>query len=611
MIPRFTHFFLLCTVFFCLPFLAEGVEIQYEVAFKGTLERTLLTKLREVSELELLQDRPPATITALRRRTEADMENLIRLLHSQAYYNAHLSYHINEKVSPVLVTIDIDSGPAYPIAGFRIILEEETAAPTRMRDVTLPSSPPFDTIKRKHLGIKIGDAAQAKTIVNAQKQLLISLEKRNYPLATIKKRGVLIEQTEKAVYIILIIQTGPRVQFGKTTVEGLDKVAESFVRKKIAWDEGEWFLPRKIERTVESLEDSGLFSSANISYHADHEEGESPDITTVSMTISLIEGKHRSIGFGSSYTTQRGPGLSGEWENRNMKGRGEKLGGKAEFWNHTVKATVYYKRPDFIKRDQDFIWIAEYLREETKSYDEYSLSVSGIVDQRVSDELRISYGGTLQRLHSNSIDDNKNYTLVKVPFSLKWSTANNLLDPTKGRTLRVKAIPTAQLLGLNHYYLTTTCTGIIYHPLTDDRQVVLANKLSVGSIFGASRREIPAPERFYAGSENLLRGYSYLTVSPLNATGDPIGGRSFIVWSTEERIRVSEHNAFVMFYEVGGVFRENIPKMGINQLHQSVGVGWRYSTAIGPIRLDLAFPLDRRPELDNYYLVYFSIGQAF
>ena len=192
----------------------------------------------------------------------------------------------------------------------------------------------------------------------------------------------------------------------------------------------------------------------------------------------------------------------------------------------------------------------------------------------------------------------------------RWSTANSLLDPTKGRTLFLRIVPTTQIVNPKVSYVINTITGIIYKPLTESKNIVLAAKGSLGSIWGSSDIRIPPPERFYIGSESTLRGYNYMTVSPLDENNKPIGGRSMMVFTLETRYRFNEEFGAVAFYEIGNAFMDIIPQFTKKQ-RQSIGGGLRYHTPVGPLRFDVAFPLNRRPGIDRAFQFYFSIGQSF
>jgi len=121
--------------------------------------------------------------------------------------------------------------------------------------------------------------------------------------------------------------------------------------------------------------------------------------------------------------------------------------------------------------------------------------------------------------------------------------------------------------------------------------------------------DVPADERFYAGGGGSIRGYSYQSVGPLSG-GDPVGGRSLLELSTELRLRLGERFGFVGFLDGGSAFGAAFPDFD-EELLWGTGLGFRYFTAVGPLRLDFAVPLDRRHGIDDAFQVYISLGQAF
>jgi len=214
------------------------------------------------------------------------------------------------------------------------------------------------------------------------------------------------------------------------------------------------------------------------------------------------------------------------------------------------------------------------------------------------------------RLRNTHSDNNRTFSLIKFPFQLFWNGADRLMDPTKGLTLHVKTTPAIQIQRPCFMYTTNLVNLTTYYPLDCNNRFILAGRATLGSIWGSSKHSIPPSERFYAGSDNLLRGYHYLTVSPLNAFNKPIGGRSMMIFSLETRIRIKDPFGVVFFYDIGNVYAEPFPRFGKKQL-QSAGIGLRYHTPVGPIRLDFAVPFNPRKHLDKGFQVYFSIGQSF
>lgn len=587
-------FFLILFLFSFYSFESQALDA-YDVQIYGNASPQLLVLLESASQLIHLRESCPSTMAGLKSRAEADIENLLKVLHSQAFYNAGIKMEYESFNNMPLVIVEIDTGPVYPLANFIIRinaqLEESYAFP-------------YDAIPLDSIGVEPGSAATPKSILDAEEKVLILLESWGYPLATIAKREVIADQSTQSISVTLAVDSGPHTFFGPTIIKGKGWTRQLFFEKKIAWHEGECYNPAKIEITQSALEASGLFSSISIS-HADNlnDEGLLP------MEIEVMEGKHRSIGWGLTYNTQWGPGVTADWENRNKYGGGEKLSFDTDIWAESQEARLSYMIPDYKCPRQDWLWLAEFQHEKTKGYTDIYFSLSSIVENQVNANTRLSYGSTYKWLHDLRSDTNGVYNLFKVPLALRWSSANSILEPTFGSTIQLKLTPTAELLGKRFAYCITTFIASHYYPLSSTDEWILATKFTIGSIFGSGRRTIPSSERFYEGSENTLRGYQYQTVSPLK-DNKPIGGRSMLIYSAELRVRATESFGWVFFSDIGNVYSEIFPQFD-HKVLKSLGFGFRYHTPVGPLRFDFAVPLNRRHGLDKRFQVYLSIGQAF
>lgn len=567
----------------------------YEVKFEGSITCETSNLLENTSQLLALSHSPPATSIGLRRRAEADVQNLLRVLHSQGYYNAVINLDFDYDKTPPLVIVTIITGPIYPLAELRIVAAN-------------PDSPfPYDCISPQDLNIRIGEPAIPDKILGAEENFIEIMDQWGYPFASVKKREVIADQAAQSLTVVLHVDSGPQAFFGSTSIVNTrhSTVLNEFFQRKVFWRKGEVYNPNAIERTQAVLEASRLFSSITIS----HAEELSED-GTLPMEIDVIEGKHRSVGWGVAYTTQRGPGLITEWEHRNVRGLGERIAAKASLWGDMTDATVAYIKPDFLCAGQDLIWLAEVQHESTKGYTETSFTASTILERQLDLRTRFSYGILYKRLRDTRSGNNGQYNLIKTPFQFRWSNANNLLDPTSGESINLKIIPSLQFIRPQFAYCISTLTNTFYWPLTCNQSYVLAGKFTIGSIFGASKRSIPSSEKFYEGSDSNLRGYHYQTVSPLNDDDKPIGGRSMLLSSWELRMRLNETFGLVTFYDVGNVYGPSIPQLN-HKVLQAIGVGLRYHTPVGPLRCDVAVPLNPRPHLDHRFQVYISIGQAF
>lgn len=568
----------------------------YDVVFEGIENTEILNLVRSASQLEKLKDSPPTTLLGLKRRAEGDMNNILQALHSQAYYGAVSNFEAAQDRSQVKISIQL--GPVYPLTAFNI---------RYMQNGEELSDCPLDNpLRLKDIDIHIGEPALPETILSAEDNLLDQLNLQGFAFASIKARDVYADEEAKNVIVWIVVETGPKTYFGPLTITGADRLKDSFFNKKLHWCKGSVYDPMAIEKTQEALELSGLFRSVNIMHSESPVNG---NLTPIE--IAVVENKQRSIGFGLKYTTSLGPGFSTEWEDRNIFGEGQKLSFRSNIWRKLQNGTLSYLIPDFQRQNQNLIWTLDYEHERTKSFTENSFSLSGLIERKLSDRLQVSYGGMYKRLRSQRSDFNGTFDLFKIPLQLRWSNVDNILEPTKGGIIQLKSIPSFQMFHPRFSYCINTMTGTLYQSLTDDNRHVFAAKLILGSIFGASKNEIPPPERFYAGSDSTLRGYRFMTVSPIGKHHKPLGGRSMFIYSMELRNRIGKDFGLVFFYDVGNVFSDPYPNFKKEGVRQSAGLGIRYYTSIGPLRLDIAFPLNKRRHIDHSVEAYFSIGQSF
>ncbi len=124
-------------------------------------------------------------------------------------------------------------------------------------------------------------------------------------------------------------------------------------------------------------------------------------------------------------------------------------------------------------------------------------------------------------------------------------------------------------------------------------------------------RDIPSNYRFFSGGGGSVRGYRYQTIGPRTPPfGFVVGGRSLFEANVEARVKVTDTIGIVPFFDIGGAYAGSIPDFTRGDTRMSAGLGLRYYTGIGPIRLDVAFPLNPRPG-DQPVVLYVSIGQSF
>lgn len=574
-----------------LPVWVFAGKISYTVDFIGLDDAATLKTLKNVSDLTTLQQRPPASINALRYRAESDIPELIKVLHAHGYYEATVNIRIEELVdNTVQVFVMIQSGPVYTIDEYKIYLFSGTHENT----VACPVS-----------GMELGKPALAKEILNEELKTLALLSDCGYPLATVEKREMIVDGKTKTMHIRLEIQTGPCSCFGPTEITGLTSVKRRFIEHRTEWKAGDCYKNTSVENTQKTLMDTGLFSSLLIT----HAEKIDPS-GCLPMKIEVKESKHRSVNLGVSYQTFFGPGITFGWEHRNISGMGRKLTlqGDATRKTHTGSATFLV--PDFYRIDQDYVVQAQAMNENIYTYAQRSYLLTNRIERRIDTRYRMSVGAKLERLLVSESIDNGHFNLLEIPLYFRWSSANNLLNPTKGVTIEYKAVPSINFSNAQKYYLYQAVTQSVYWPVTKSHVLVLAQQVMFETILSKNLDAVPVPKRVLGGTDLELRGYRYRTVSPLGPHHQPKGGRSGIFYTFEPRLRVSKTIGLVPFFDIGNVYTTVLPKFK-DKWFKSVGLGIRYFTFLGPLRFDIAFPLDRRKPIDPRYRVLVSIGQTF
>jgi len=583
----------------------------YRVEFTGTADTDLLELLRASSTLLALEGRPPASAAALDNRIAGDRERLDVVLRSQGYYDGRIDTAIGDEATAATdentgettggnadetaaqtVTLTITPGEAYRLEAYRIIFVGEAPRP-----VTVPLT--------GDLGIVYGEVAKAKAVVEAENRLLRELADAHRPLARVVERKVIVDHDTRRMRVAVEVDAGPPARFGVTTITGLDRTQEDYARALLPWQQGEPFRQQQIDLARRRLLRSGLFDAVETQLgDAVDEAGELP------VTIRLVEGRARSISAGAKYSTTEGPGGDVVWEHRNLFGSNEKLTVKAEANRFTQKLSGLLTRPNWRRPDRELLLGVAGTHTNSTAFDEWG----GEVSARIRSPLDKPWLGAIgPSLEASQIKDNsgeRSLVLVGLPVSLIRDDTTDKLDPRSGTRLRLQTTPYTGYFQKSVTFLENVVTASGYLPLDAGERAVLAGRVKVGSIIGESREAIPANKRFYAGGGDSIRGYRYQKVGPLDENNDPIGGRSLFEFSTEVRGRVWGNFGVVGFVDGGTAYSSVLPSWD-ETIRFAAGPGLRYLTPIGPVRFDVAFPLNGRSDIDDPYEFYISLGQSF
>lgn len=571
------------TLFLIPIFLCAEAPIDYKVHFVGLDDPDALKTVKGAAFLTTLKKKKPISINALRFRAESDIPDILKSLHAHGYYDATADVQVVSEGEEVDVFVMIQPGPCYTITSFKV-----TGFP-------LAETPP------ETFGISLNSRMNAIQVLNAEQKILTLLSDYGYPLAKILDRQMIADYNTKTISIEFSVEPGELCEFGSLSFAGAPHVKRKLFKNKISWKEGATYDDRLVETTQKKLLDTGLFSSILITHEGTNKK--------LPMRIEATETKHKNINVGASYQTFFGPGLTFGWENRNVSRLGRTLSFKGDVTRETHSGTVLFFVPDWWKVDQDYVLQAQALQESLFAYHERSYHLTNRIERRIDTKYRVSVGLKVERLFVTDSVDNGMFTLVEAPLYFRFSSANDLLDPTKGATLELKTIPSVNFSHLQKYYLFSSLSYAFYIPVGSTNLFTLAQHVVVDWILSAHLGAVPVPKRILGGSDDNLRGYHFQTVSPLHGH-KLIGGRFGLFYTIEGRFRASRTIGIVPFMDLGYVELPSFPKWN-QKMYKSAGIGLRYFTFLGPIRLDVAFPIDRRKHIDSKYRFLISIGQTF
>lgn len=479
----------------------------------------------------------------------------------------------------------------------------------RIRSVAIGGVQAVDADTRQLLNeaaanLPAGSTARTSEIERIESEMVSILLGRGYAFASSPGIDALASRTDADVEITYILTPGPQVRLGELRALGPDARGQRTVSILRTWQPGDLYSSRTIDRLRSRLRSTGLYEGIGVEIAAAPDEAGLHDVT-----VTLTEGKPRSVGFGVSASTTDGVGADAFWERRNITGRGDKVSVRATAATLTRELITEYQRPNIGRFGRTLTAEAGVRDIDTRAYDQQGFKVGASLAQPFSRQFTVSVGSfvdvtrTTDQRTRQFISERDQVTLA-IPVSATYVDVDNPLDPQSGFRAFTGVESGVSLGSGTPGYTRMQVSGSTYLQIADD--LVAALRGEYGAFSGSSA--VPADRLFFAGGGGTVRGYEYQSLSPRDALGEIIGGRSLFTTSAELRWRRSERFGYVAFVDAGAasddagqVFRES---------KAAIGIGVRYYPGFGPVRFDIAAPLQRR-DGDAPVQVYVSIGQAF
>ncbi|TWI34601.1 autotransporter assembly complex protein TamA [Mesorhizobium tianshanense] len=587
----------------------EDADIVDPLRYSVTIEapdadEDLVKKLENASTLKADEERPVSGSLGLLAKARGDRDQLIAALYADARYEGVVTITIEGEPlddlppdaefsgpQPIPVVIDVATGPKFTLGDIRL---EGDAAGLASAD----------------FGLIAGGDAGSGAVLKAEASIVRALKEEGRPLAKVTDREIVADHATATLDVTLTVAAGPVAGYGDTTVEGTEKVDRDFTEYMTGLKRGRQYSPEEIDDARDRLLGLEVFNSVTL------KEADSLDADgNIPIGVEVSERKPRYFGIGGTFSNTEGLGLEGYWGHRNLFGRAEKLRiegkisgiGSNELTELNYNAGIMFEKPGVVGPASKFFAGVKTVFEHPDAYDHFSvkgntgLSYELDKQQTVSAEVALDYSRIEDSFGKHT------YLIASVPLQYVYDNRDNRLNPTKGFRVLAYVEPSYDILS-GAAFVKLRGEGSAYQSLDSASKFVFAERVAIGSIVGAGLQDVPADRRFYAGGGGSVRGYAYQGIGPKDIDNQPIGGLSLFETSVEMRIAITDTIGVVPFVDAGTVSTEEFPDF--SDMKVGAGVGLRYITPFGPLRIDAAVPLDRDPD-DPRFGIYAGIGQAF
>ena len=584
------------------PIIADaGAERSYTIVLEGLDEATssaLAARFNSLSVLEANRD-DPANAAQLDRRARQDADLLAELLRASGYYDAAVATRVE----------GAESGAA------RVVLETRPGPLYRFAEVSLPgldAAGPERAALEQAFGVAAGAPVDAAAVTAGEAALRAELGRRGFAFADVGALDVTVDHEARTARLVLPVQPNGARQFGRIMVEGRPLFSAEHIQTIARFEPGERFQAPRLDDLRRALVATGLVSTVDIRPVARPGGGDIVDIA-----VGLEPAPMRTVAGEFGYGTGEGARVELSWEHRNLlpPEGAVRFRGVLGTEEQLIGATL--RRNNFGRRDRVLTANVVASNIDRDAYNARTFLIGGGIERQTNIiwQKRWTWSIGADLIASDERDVNidlgmsrrRTFFIAALPGTLSYDGSNDLLDPTRGYRLAGRISPELSLQSGTFGYTRAQIDGSFYQPVSDT--VTLAARARLGTIFGADRDRIAPSRRFYAGGGGSVRGYGFQRLGPRDPVfDDPIGGRSLTEFALEARVRVGGPFGVVPFIDAGNIYTSPLPKL--DDLRFGVGVGVRYHSNFGPIRVDVGTPLNRRSG-DPRVAVYVSLGQAF
>jgi len=492
------------------------------------------------------------------------------------YYNPHIKSSLELVEGTWHATYGIDKGEPVVVREF---------------DFRITGEGTDDTIFKKS-PLKKGDIFRHEAYEDGKQRLQQAALVNGYFNAVLTGHGVRVYPDENAADVMIHFDTGPRYLFGDVIFTHQDILRPEFLQRFVPFRKGSPYSTASIFQLRNSLRASGYFSEIEVQALNNEAEGRE-----IPVKVTLVPAKRNRYSFGVGYGTDTGVRGSVGWEDRYINRQGHKMNAELRLSeieeNLATRYIIPLKKPETEHLD----FTAGWARHHSLTVDRESVLAGAGLNHAWKSWTRTVY---LNFQHENfDVADQSGRTFLLLPgFTLTRVVADNRIYTTRGSriVLDVKGAHTALLSDVS--LLQAVVQGKLIYGIGDSGRSIFRGKAGSTAVKGFG--DLPASLRFFAGGDQSVRGYAYNTLGPVNDDGDVIGGRHILEGSAEYEQKITGTWGAAVFYDIGNAFNTLT-----EPFKQGTGVGVRWHSPVGLVRLDFAHALEKT---GTSWRIHISIG---
>ncbi|MEM6941676.1 MAG: autotransporter assembly complex family protein [Pseudomonadota bacterium] len=532
---------------------------------------------------------------------QADYGRLIAVLYDNGYFGPVIKITLDGRdaasIPPVrppgrvtVAVIEVDPGPVF-------MFRRSDIAPLAP-GTTLPD------------GFAGGETASLSVLKDAVSAGVDGWRAQGHAKARLQSQQVTARHRTRQIDATLTLAPGPKLLFGPLSVTGNEDVRTKRILDIAGLPTGDVYAPDELRLATRRLQRTGAFNAVALTEAEEIAPG-----NTLPITAQVTEAPKRRFGFGAELGTQEGLTVSGYWLHRNLLGGAERLrfdaeiggiGGDSGGEDYTLSAR--FDRPATFNEDTNFYALAKLEQLDEVNFFSRQLDLEAGIERIASEERTYTLGVGLRRAQTRDAFGEADYTLLTLPLGAEFDYRDDRLNAQSGYYIKASVTPFLAVSGSDSG-LRTYVDARAYRTFGTARPVTLALRGQIGSVYGPSLSDAPADYLFYSGGGGTVRGQPYQTLGVDLGNDETVGGRSFLGLVAEARVGITDAIGLVGFVDAGYIGEEEFFD-GSGEWHSGAGLGLRYQTGIGPIRLDIAVPTSG-PEVEENFQVYIGIGQSF